>query len=195
LRSRNRNNFEKHGEVFFVTSTVVGFIEIFKIDSLCEIMIEKLRFYQDRGDFILLAYVIMPDHFHLVINTKNDKTISECVGNLKRITSREITAALRKLNNWDFLAKLDRAAALEATHDSRIWKHRFDSLVILNEDTLRQKIEYIHNNPVRAGLATKPSDWFYSSARNYEGMDDVPIFVDTEWKCIDYGLKPSGKDS
>ena len=173
----------------------MGFIDLFKIDSLCEIMIAKLRSYQDRGDFTLLAYVIMPDHFHLVINTKNDKTISECIGNFKRITSREITAELRKPNNWDLLARLDQAAALEPTDDSRIWKNRFDSLVILNEETLRQKIEYIHNNPVKAGLVTRPSDWFYSSARNYEGMDDVPILVDTEWKCIDYGLEPSGKDS
>lgn len=195
MRSRNRNNYEKYGNIFFVTSTVVGSIDIFKIDLLCKIMIEKLRFYQNRGDFTIIAYVVMPDHFHLVIKTNNDKSISDCIGNLKRITSRETTAKLKDLEEAKILSELDQMAALEPTHDSRIWKHRFDSLVIVNEETLRQKIEYIHNNPVKAGLVSEPDEWVYSSARNYGGSADVVIPVDTEWKCLDYGFEPSGKDS
>lgn len=191
MRSRNRQIYEKHGNLFFVTSTVVGSLKIFKIDSLCKIMTNNLAFYQDRGDFTILAYVIMPNHFHLVLKT-NDKSISKCMGNLKRITSREISAKLKSLGEKRILAELDKATALEPTDDSKIWENRFDSLVIVNEDTLCQKIDYNHYNPIKAGLVSEPNEWLYSSARNYEGSDDVVIPVDTEWKCLDYGFKPSG---
>ena len=74
-------------------------------------------------------------------------------------------------------------------------EYRFDSFVITNEDTLRQKIEYIHNNPVRAGLVREATEWLYSSAVNYAGLSDVLIPVDIEWKCLDYGMEPSGMGS
>ena len=155
-------------------------------------MIDSLNYYQNRGDFTIIAYVIMPDHFHLIIKTHKGLTVSKCIGSFKRITSRKITSELEKANNERLLSVLKKGALLEPTSDSRVWEYRFDSFVITNEDTLRQKIEYIHNNPVKAGLVSEPTEWRYSSAGNYAGLDDVLIPVDVEWRCLDYGVKPSG---
>lgn len=196
MRGRKRNNFERHGDLFFVTSTIVGFTKIFELKSMCDIMIENLNYYQNRGDFTIIAYVMMPDHFHLIIKTNKGFSVSQCIGNLKRITSRMITSELSKRGNKRLLSALKKSALLEPTSDSRVWKHRFDSFVLTNEDTLRQKIDYIHNNPVKSGLVSEPCDCRYSSARNYAGMDDdVMIPVDVEWRCLDYGFAPSGKGS
>jgi REP element-mobilizing transposase RayT len=195
MRSRKRNDFEKHGDLFFVTSSVVGFVKLFKLKSLCDIMIQNLDYYQKRGDFTIIAYVIMPDHFHLIIKTNKGLTVSQCIGNYKRITSRKTSLELEKAGNKMLLSSLGKGAMLEPTSDSRVWEYRFDSLVITNEDTLRQKIEYIHNNPVKAGLVSEPTAWPYSSARNYAGLDDVLIPIDVEWRCLDYGMEPSGRGS
>lgn len=195
MRGRRRNNFERHGDLFFVTSTVVGFVKLFEMKSLCHIMIENLNYYQNRGDFTIIAYVIMPDHFHIIIKTKKGLSVSQCIGNFKRITSRKITSELEKKGNKKLLSSLSRNALLEPSSDSRVWEYRFDSLVLTNEETLRQRIEYIHNNPVRFSLVSEPTEWRYTSARNYAGLDDVLLPVDVEWKCLDYRFVPSGKGS
>jgi hypothetical protein len=88
-----------------------------------------------------------------------------------------------------------RCAANKPAGHCRIWKPRFDWFVINNENTLRQKIEYIHNNPIKKGLVEVPTEWVYSSARNYAGYCECKLKVDTEWESLGYGKLPSGKGS
>jgi putative transposase len=187
MRSRNRNNFENYGNVYFITSTVVGFIRIFDITHLPEVLINAFKFYQSRGGFKIMAYVIMPNHFHLVIKVNDSKTISDCIGNLKRYMAKQIISTLENLNRNDIIELLVGAAKNEPTKDSKVWKYRFDCLTIISEDTLRQKIEYIHNNPVRAQITDEPMNWKYSSAANYLGLADTILDVDTEWSSINFG--------
>jgi len=183
MRSRQRNIFEKCGDIFFVTSTVVGHIDIFINKSLCKIFIDNLEYYQERGDYKILAYVLMPDHFHLILKIRQDCSISQCIGNLKRITSRKISEYLINYRDCRLLDQLRMAASSENTDDSKIWKYRFDCLVINNVSTLRQKMDYTHNNPVRRGLVSSASEWPFSSANNYNGSDDGIIAVE---KNCDY---------
>jgi putative transposase len=195
VRSRDRQTFDIHGNVHFVTSTVVGFLPIFQNPDLAVIFVDNLCFYQDRGDFTLLAWVLMPDHFHLVFRRSENKSVSQILGNLKRMTSRQITEQLEKSGASSLLSDLTNAALKESTKDSRVWQYRFDSLVITREETLRQKIDYIHFNPVRRGLVAEPEDWSYSSAVNYSGHDRGLVDADTAWKCLGYQEVPSGKGS
>ena len=153
-----------------------------KGDLTCE---ENLAFYQKRGDYTLIAYIIMPNHIHLIIKINDGISISFTMGNFKRITSRKIRVELERQRNTDIIRKLDRCAAKES-EPARIWKPRFDSLVIYDEKTLIQKIEYIHNNPVKSGLVIDASKYCYSSARNYEGHTGTVIAVDFNWECLGY---------
>ena len=155
MRSRDRNYFENITRVYFVTTTIVGFLEILDED-IYRIIINDLRYYQDRRDFVLISYVLMPNHIHLVLNTKEGHSISQCMGNLKRLTSRHITSYLQNNNDLYILEMLKNNAALEPAKDCRVWKPRFDCLVIFKEETLIQKIQYCHLNPVRKGLAITP---------------------------------------
>jgi putative transposase len=195
MRSRNRKSFEAHGNVFFVTSTVVGFTPVFNNADLSQIFLENLRFYQDRGDFRIIAFVLMPEHFHLIIKVNDKYTVSQIMANLKRITSRQVTAYLRAAGNQSTIALLRDATSYEPARDSKLWKPRFDSLVLTNEETLSQKIEYIHQNPVKRGLVRNAIDWPCSSARNYAGRSDILVQVDSEWRCLGYDGFPSGKGS
>jgi len=183
MRGRERNNYERFGNVFFITSTIVGFIKLFEKKYLCDIIIENLRFYQNRGDFIIPAYVIMPNHIHLVLKTADQNSISKIMANFKRITSRQIADLLKKSGEYVTLKSLSQAASHES-EPSKIWKPRFDSLVITKMDTLCQKIDYIHYNPVKKCLAANPEEWPYSSARNYAGLENVLLDVDTNWDCL-----------
>jgi len=90
MRSRYRKDFEAHGDLFFITSTIVGFINIFNHKKPCDIFVDCLRFYQDRGDFILIAWVLMPNHFHLIVKQRENKDISKLIGGIKRYNARHI---------------------------------------------------------------------------------------------------------
>jgi REP element-mobilizing transposase RayT len=183
MKGRNRQYYEEYGEVFFITSTTVGFARLFDINELCDIFIHKLSFYQKRGDYAILAYVLMPNHFHLIIKKNNNSDISKIVANLKRITSKEITEYLYCNRFLELLGQLKRGAQKEPQH-CKIWKPRFDCFVINNEETLVQKIEYVHYNPVKAGLVDKPEKWPYSSARNYAGNCSSFVDVDVNWNSL-----------
>lgn len=181
-----------HGDVHFVTSTIAGFVEVFTRDEVCQVFVDCLHFSQARSDFVLLAWVLMPNHFHLVLKRATDRSISEIVGNLKRFTSRRIKAVLEDLQMYSMLTLLRRSACNEPADDTAVWKPRFDSLVITSIDTLRQKVEYVHYNPVRKGLVKEPKAWKYSSATNYAGNEGALLPVDTEWSCIGFSSVPSG---
>ena len=185
MRSRQRHLFESINNLYFVTSTIVGFINVFN-DDLYNIFVDDLSYYQKRGDFVILCYVLMPNHFHLIIKTSTKCNVSSCVANIKRISSRHISSYLAKNNGGGLLQLLKNKASEEPSPDSKIWKPRFDCMVIIKEDILKQKIGYCHYNPVRAGLVKEPTDWPYSSSRNYTGFSEVPMAVDNSWKCLGF---------
>jgi len=92
--------------------------------------------------------------------------------------------------------RLAVAASMEPGKGTALWKPRFDCFVIVSIDTLRQKVEYIHTNPVRKGLALSPDQWPYSSAALYAGKgDNDRLPVDVDWVCIGFDSLPSGKGS
>ena len=186
MRSRKRENFEKYGDTFFVTFSVVGHTPIFEQAQCRDIIIDNLGFYQERGDFTIIAYVVMPNHIHIVVNVKKNLSVSLCIGNFKRITSRQISKHLHDTGNHALIKRLLIAAEQEPAKDTKIWKPRFDSFVLNNIDTLNQKIQYIHNNPVKAGLVENPNDWPYSSASSYSGCTGCHLEVDTQWRSLGF---------
>jgi putative transposase len=99
----------------------------------------------------------------------------------KKYTSTKIRQQLERDGHDFLLSILRRNARCTQSQVFKLWEDRFDDLVIDSEETLTVKIEYIHNNPVRAGLALNPEDWKYSSARNYLRDDHSVLPVATDW--------------
>jgi len=103
----------------------------------------------------------MPSHLHLVIAI-NGTVLSEFMRDLKKYTAQKSLAELCGTNN--------------------IWQQRYDRQVIITEKVLLTKIQYIHHNPVKAGLVDSPGKWPWSSAIDYAGgMGPIPIWKD--WHC------------
>ncbi len=116
----------------------------------------------------IIAYVIMPSHVHLLLGLREIEKLSKCIQSFKSLTSRRI----RKM----MLPEL-------AGNDFKLWRPRFDDLIVRSERHLRIKIEYIHNNPVKAGLVQKAEDWKYSSAVDWltEGSGLIKIDKGYQW--------------
>ncbi|KPL03823.1 MAG: hypothetical protein AMJ90_03015 [candidate division Zixibacteria bacterium SM23_73_2] len=164
---RKRNTFEKYGEVFYVTTSVVDLKHVFTNKKYYEILIFSLEFLKEKYNFRIIAYVLMPNHIHVIINFYEKPMVSEVMRDFKKYTSFKIRKLCEIEKRVEMLDYLRKNAENLSGQKFKLWDDRFDCLVITNEKTLRTKIEYIHNNPQKKGLVKNFINWLYSSARNY----------------------------
>jgi REP element-mobilizing transposase RayT len=133
---------------------------------------------QKEERMILYAYSIMENHMHL---TSAAVDLSKQIGNFKSYTARKMIDFLSENKAYRLL---DQLAWHKARHkqdrDHQLWQEGSHPELIQGEEMMRQKIDYIHNNPVKRGYVDLPTHWRYSSARNYEGLEGL-IPVTTQW--------------
>ncbi|MCJ7507141.1 MAG: transposase [candidate division Zixibacteria bacterium] len=165
-------------QVHFITTNVFQRIPIFSNVDYCKIVIQKINFYRKRYDFKLIGYVIMPDHIHLLIQPPEKQNVSSIIRDLKRSIAMEIINHLKGENKAGPLKSLKLPNIKSKNHTFSLWQRRFIDFNIFSEKKLYEKLEYIHNNPVRDKLVSSPSDWIFSSYRNYFEEDDSIIAVD-----------------
>lgn len=181
---RGRFNLTEES-IFFVTTTVVGFTRVFTKDTYCDLLIRNILHYQKKYHFIILAYVIMPSHFHwIIIVDRQYGTISDIMRDIKKYSAWDIMEEIEK-NDENLMNIFKNASKGFQNQKRKFWIQRFDDEVIRNEKMFWTKLYYIHNNPVEAGLVRRPEDYKYSSARNYVSGDNSVMFVDIEYAGIE----------
>jgi REP element-mobilizing transposase RayT len=124
----------------------------------------------------------MPDHFHLLANPLA-LDISVVVGRLKGRVAAAILSWLRAEGHLVSLAKLALQTARKSGQTHAVWMQEFSAVDIWSRKFIRQKLHYIHMNPVRAGLCDHPAKWRWSSYHAYlpHEPSTVPIEVDQKW--------------
>jgi putative transposase len=154
---RAKHYFEP-GHFYHLTTRTLAGMHAFAEDRTKETLVAGLRFYCERGDWRIHAFVIMVNHVHLVVSAAQ-RDLGAVVGCFKSWTSHQLIPA--------------RAGAL--------WERRFDDNAVRSIDELRSIVQYVHNNPVRIGLVGRAEDYPWSSARNYAGFEPVAMKVETAW--------------
>lgn len=145
-----------------LTCTVVNWIPLFNKVELAQIVLDSLNFLQLEQRLTLYAYVIMDNHLHLIASATS---LSKEVGDFKSFTARSIIDLLKKKNANYILNQLEfYKVKHKKTQEYQLWQEGFHPQAILDEEMLRQKLEYIHNNPVRRGYIDDPAHWRYSRA-------------------------------
>jgi putative transposase len=161
----------------FLTCSTVEWIPLFSHPQLATILLESLQFLQDQQRMAIYSYVIMENHLHMIASAED---LSRQVRAFKSFTARSMVDWLRSNNPNGYWLK--RLAAAKLAHKTgqhyQIWQEGSHPQVITSEDMMRQKVEYIHNNPVKRGYVDDPAHWRYSSCRDYEGEPGLlPITV------------------
>jgi len=168
---RSRYKISELESPHFITCTIVGWLPIFTRAGYLDIITASLTFCRQQKGLHLHGYVILDNHLHLVVSSNN---LSEVIRDFKRHTAGEILALARQENKLWIVKQFEFSKpAHKSKSQHQVWQEGFHPQAITNEDMLRQKLEYIHFNPVRLGLVDRPEDWRYSSARNYLGRDGV----------------------
>jgi REP element-mobilizing transposase RayT len=125
----------------------------------------------------------MPDHTHVI--TDNAREMADSLRFLNGISAKRLIDHLKENDHESSLAKL-RIQQRENKHKHSVYEHHPNALRITGEDSLMQKVNYIHLNPVRAGLVQHPDEYLFSSARQWHGraMENEPLI--TDHKQIDW---------
>jgi len=142
------------------------------LNKVFEIIINSLKHCIENKNLNLFAYVVLDNHFHLVASAPD---LSGILSSLKKYTAKEIIIQIKNdrkdwiLNQFSYYKK-----AYKKGSEYQVWQEGFHPQLIMSEKVMLQKIEYIHNNPVKRGLVDNQEHWRYSSARNYI-LDDNSI--------------------
>ena len=127
---------------------------------------------------MIYAYVIMKNHLHMVARSEN---MSKEIARFRSFTARRIIDTLNKEKENNLLVVLSNAKAVHKKDRAfQVWQEGSHPQMIQNETMIRQKIDYIHQNPVKSGLVDDPVKWEYSSAANYAGNQGF-LKVEREW--------------
>lgn len=162
----------------FVTCTVIHWIPIFTRIESTNIIFESLKYLQKSDNLKIYSYVILENHLHMIISSDD---ISKTMKKFKSFTAKELIKLLQKSNAktiLDQLAFYKKAHKTQTTY--QVWQEGFQPKLIKDEKMMIERINYIHNNPIKRGYIEKAKHWRYSSARDYEdieGLIEVERFI------------------
>jgi putative transposase len=170
--TRKWSNLNIPGALHFVTGNTCGRIPVFREECFCQKFFDVCGSLRNNWPAKLIAYVLMPDHFHLIANPR-DGDIQGFAGSLKSKLAREII----ELAGDQFL--LPTPAADGSTH--QVWQESFKAMPLWSAWMIWQKINYIHANPVKARLVASAKDYPWSSFRAFYSGAEEPLAVDQDW--------------
>jgi len=173
---------ETENELYFLTSTVVDWTHIFTEPTYFEIIIKSLSYCQLQKELLIVGYVIMPNHLHIICGGSEKHKLSDIMRDFKQYTARKILDELRANGRWKEIAVFEKAALADGKgNDYKFWTVGTHPILLETAQKFQEKLNYIHNNPVRKGFVDAPEHWLYSSARNYISGDHSILKVE----CIE----------
>lgn len=170
--------------IYFVSFATVNWIEVFTRNVYRDILVDSLKYCQEEKGLILYAWCIMPNHVHLIIGTM-DKKLQDIMRDFKAFTSRKLREEIEvcpEESRKEWMLWMFKRAGLKngRNQDWQLWQQNNHPIEIYTSKVISQKLEYLHNNPVKAGYIDNAENWLYSSARNYSGRKGL---IDVEF-CL-----------
>ncbi len=175
---RSRYKFGESAYPHFLTCTVVGWLPVFTRPETVQILLDSWTFLQDSGRIVLLGYVVLENHVHFIASGEK---LPRAVADFKSYTARNVIDYLCARNVRTLLDQLEyHKVRHKADQTYQLWQEGSHPQRIESELVLRQKLDYLHENPVKRGYVSDPTHWRYSSARNYAGQQGL-VDVTTDW--------------
>jgi len=156
----------------FITFSVVEWIDALTRNEYKDIIVESLKHCIENKGLLLNAWIIMSNHVHLIGSAKIDFTISDILRDLKKFTSKQIFNAIKaspKESRKEWMVYMFERAGKRNSNNKvfQFWQQDNHPIELSNPGMLKQKMDYLHENPVRAGIVFEPQHYVYSSAVDY----------------------------
>ena len=163
--------------VHFITFTVIEWIDIFTRASYKLEMIKSLEYCQKHKGLRLFAFCLITNHLHLVCKVEEPNTLSAFVRDFKKYTAKKIIEKIWEehesrrtwiLEQLRFAGKIDKRIT-----NYKFWQEGCHPIELTSNEMIDQRINYVHENPVRAMIVEKAEDYLMSSARNYASLESL----------------------
>lgn len=158
----------------FVSFATVGWTDLFTRRPYFEIMVESLSYCIAHKGLILNAWVIMTNHVHLIIRSDTHE-LQYIMRDMKKYTSKTLIETIqrnpqecRKERMLSIFKQAGRSNSNNTYY--QLWQQHNHPIELSTNELAYQRLHYLHMNPVKAGLVTRPEDWLYSSAKQYAGL-------------------------
>ncbi len=164
---------------YFLTLTVVDWVDLFTRKEYCYVLVDSLNYCSKEKGLEVFAYVIMSSHVHLVCRTKEPYDLSEVLRDFKKFTSKQFIKIMDEAGESRKKWLLDKfsfeAKRIGRAINFKIWKDDNHAIEMGECIDIEQKINYIHENPVKAMIVQHAEEYIFSSARDYS---DVKGYVE-----------------
>ncbi|HZQ69468.1 MAG TPA: transposase [Terriglobales bacterium] len=163
------------GHLHFITSSCYHRYPWLGSPERRDLLLDVLERMRQRYSFVVVGYVVMPEHFHLLISEPQEVTPSVVVQAIKlsfvqrlSIDADNSPTSRKKREKWGTPAKpCGPPAEIPGGTPRHIWQRRFYDFNVWTDHKRIEKLRYIHRNPVKRGLVAAPEDWAWSSFRAY----------------------------
>jgi putative transposase len=129
--------------------------------------------------FYVTGFVVMPEHVHLLVSEPERSNLAVALQMLKQVVSQRLNDAGQKPGAPSFSRSVREGWAFG--RNDPFWQPRYYDFNVYREKKLMEKLDYMHQNPVRRGLVTRPEDWAWSSARNYATGEEGAVEIESRW--------------
>jgi len=165
---RSRYTITEPDKPHFMTCTVLEWLPVFTRPATVQIVLDCWRYQREHEDLRLYGYVILENHLHFIAQAKD---LNKCVSSFKAYTARQIIDHLQAQHVERLLRHLRFFKRAHKTdREYQFWQEGVHAELVFSEAMMREKLDYIHANPVKRGYVNLAEHWRYSSAANYAGL-------------------------
>ena len=181
LDQKRKSHIEK-GEIYFWTATINQWFHLLEKDEYKNVIIDSLQYLSDTGKVDVFAFIIMPNHIHLIWRTNEPNGKESPQGSFLKHTAHEFKKMLQREGH----DQLNKYKVKAANKDYEFWQRDSLAIPLFTRKVAFQKLKYIHNNPLAEHwqLVKHPCDYKYSSARYYELNEKNFSFLKDLWEEI-----------
>ena len=162
-------------QAYFITITTVGWVDVFTRLNQKYNIINSLKYCQENKGLEIYAYCLMHSHLHLLCKSTEGFLLSDVMRDFKKHTSKQILKTIvdepESRREWmlDFFQK--SCEHLKREQKYKVWQDGYHAEIVETNWFIKQKVNYIHMNPVKDRIVALPEDYYFSSARNYADLD------------------------
>ncbi|MEO5912572.1 MAG: transposase [Pelobium sp.] len=171
-----------HHLIHFITFTIVDWVDVFTRPCYKKIIVSSLQYAQDHKGLSIHAWCLMTNHLHLLVSCKENFLLSDFVRDFKKFTNKRIIEAMSEeqesRKDWMIYRFIYHAKYNPRIQDYKVWQDGYHAIECFNDEIFYQKLDYIHNNPVRAEITRLPEEYLYSSAMDYHGKEKGLLNID-----------------
>jgi len=169
--------------LYFVTFTVVGWVDVFTRTVYRNILIDSFNYCTKEKGLVIYAWVIMTNHVHMIIARNGQISLEDIMRDMKKFTSVEIVHAIENSNKesrkqWMISIFKTYGKANSNNTKFQFWQQNNHPIELTANKVIEQKLEYIHKNPVKHGFSNSAECYDWSSAIDYaggKGLVDIEI--------------------